>query len=203
MCCWLATYVPLTQAIRAGECARCMAGCNALYGSHIHFLQERGGSSLPAIKKYVAEHYPSLPGPWEKTLSYQIKKMAMSGKLVKVKVHLFSDRCYMAQHLPLPWACLGALERRRASPWPPKRPWDSHMPLQSATAALGGRIRRTSGCKAWGWTRFKVALWSSSEETLAANFAAQAQRAARERHHESALGENSAKMAQKSARKNL
>ena len=116
MGCWLASYVPLTQTIRAGECARCMAGCNALYGSHIHFLQERGGSSLPAIKKYVAEHYPSLPGPWEKTLSYQIKKMAMSGKLVKVKLHLSSDRCYMAQHLPLPCACLGALERRGASP---------------------------------------------------------------------------------------
>ena len=45
-----------------------------------HHLQERGGSSLPAIKKYVAEHYSSLPGPWEKTLSYQIKKMTASGK---------------------------------------------------------------------------------------------------------------------------
>ena len=50
-----------------------------------HHLQERGGSSLPAIKKYVAEHYSSLPGPWEKTLSYQIKKMTASGKLVKVE----------------------------------------------------------------------------------------------------------------------
>ncbi len=51
----------------------------------LHHLQERGGSSLPAIKKYVAEHHSSLPGPWEKTLSYQIKKMTASGKLVKVK----------------------------------------------------------------------------------------------------------------------
>jgi len=58
-------------------------------------LQERGGSSLPAIKKYVAEHHPNLPGPWEKTLSYQIRKMAASGKLVKVILRNFCDRCYM------------------------------------------------------------------------------------------------------------
>ncbi len=93
---WLAIYLPWIQPARAGDCAQRMTGCSALYGSHIHFLQERGGSSLPAIKKYVAQHYPSLPGPWEKTLSYQIKKLAESGKLVKVKFRLFSDRCYMA-----------------------------------------------------------------------------------------------------------
>ena len=84
MACWLAEYMPSMQPATAGDCAQCMAGCNALHGSHIHFLQERGGSSLPAIKKFVAQHHPSLPGPWEKTLSYQIKKMGQSGKLVKV-----------------------------------------------------------------------------------------------------------------------
>ena len=203
MGCWLAIYMPSMQPARAGDYVQRMAGCNALYGSHIHFLQERGGSSLPAIKKYVAQHYPSLPGPWEKTLSYQIKKMAESGKLVKVKFHLFSDRCYMAQHLPLPWACLGALEPGGTSDWPPTRPWDSHIPLQSARAALGARIRRTSGSKAWGRARFKVALWRSSENSLAANSAAQPQRNAVERHQGSSLGQESAEMAQNSARKSL
>jgi histone H1/5 len=47
-------------------------------------LKERGGSSIPAIKKYIAAKYPSLPAGWEKTLSVQLKRLVDGGKLVKV-----------------------------------------------------------------------------------------------------------------------
>lgn len=47
-------------------------------------LKERSGSSLPAIKKYVAENYKTLPTGWEKVLSLQLKRLAAAGKLVKV-----------------------------------------------------------------------------------------------------------------------
>ena len=47
-------------------------------------VQERTGSSLPAIGKYLEGKHPGLPGPWKKTLSYQIRSLAEKGKLVKV-----------------------------------------------------------------------------------------------------------------------
>lgn len=47
-------------------------------------LQERNGSSLAAITKFVGEKHPGLPGPWKKVLSNNIRKLTTSGKLVKV-----------------------------------------------------------------------------------------------------------------------
>ena len=47
-------------------------------------LQERQGSSLAAITKFVGEKHPGLPGPWKKVLSNNIRKLSTSGKLVKV-----------------------------------------------------------------------------------------------------------------------
>ena len=46
-------------------------------------LKERNGSSVAAIRKFIAAKYPGLPGPWEKTLSTQIKKLVASGKIVR------------------------------------------------------------------------------------------------------------------------
>jgi hypothetical protein len=48
-------------------------------------VQERTGSSLAAITKYVGEKHAGLPGPWKKTLSYQIRALEKQGKLVKVR----------------------------------------------------------------------------------------------------------------------
>ena len=55
----------------------------ALIKEAISALKERNGSSLSAITKYVGEKH-SLPGPWKKTLSLQLKRLTEAGKLVKV-----------------------------------------------------------------------------------------------------------------------
>ena len=48
-------------------------------------LKERTGSSLPAIKKYIAAHHKEeLKGNWESQLSQSLKRLAKSGKLIKV-----------------------------------------------------------------------------------------------------------------------
>ena len=47
--------------------------------------QDRTGSSLPAIGKYLESKHPGLPGPWKKTLSAQIRKLTEEKKLVKVR----------------------------------------------------------------------------------------------------------------------
>ncbi|GFH21732.1 histone H1/5, partial [Haematococcus lacustris] len=52
----------------------------------ISALKERTGSSLPAIKKWIQTKYAKdLPGNWEKILSVQLKRMADTGALVRVK----------------------------------------------------------------------------------------------------------------------
>ncbi|KAJ9534250.1 hypothetical protein QJQ45_006937 [Haematococcus lacustris] len=49
-------------------------------------LKERTGSSLPAIKKWIqAKYAKDLPSTWEKILSVQLKRMADTGALVRVK----------------------------------------------------------------------------------------------------------------------
>ena len=75
-------------AVRRG-CQQLGSGC--LWGGPPQPTQppspppaQRSGSSLPAIKKYIGAHH-KLPAGWEKTLSYQLKRLAASGKLVKVK----------------------------------------------------------------------------------------------------------------------
>ena len=47
-------------------------------------LKDRSGSSTQAIAKYLAVTY-TLPDGWKKVLSTQIKKMAASERLLKVK----------------------------------------------------------------------------------------------------------------------
>lgn len=48
-------------------------------------LKERTGSSLQAIKKYIqANHKEELKQNWESQLSQTIKRLAKSGKLIKV-----------------------------------------------------------------------------------------------------------------------
>ena len=47
-------------------------------------LKDRSGSSTQAIAKYLAATY-KLPDGWKKVLSTQVKKMAASAKLLKVK----------------------------------------------------------------------------------------------------------------------
>ena len=64
----------------------------ALIKEAISALKERNGSSLSAITKYVGEKH-SLPGPWKKTLSLQLKRLTEAGKLVKVLTTL---------HAPVP-----------------------------------------------------------------------------------------------------
>jgi histone H1/5 len=50
-------------------------------------LKERGGSSLPAIKKWIdAKYHKDLPKGWEKFLNVSLKHQVAAGKLVKVKV---------------------------------------------------------------------------------------------------------------------
>ena len=49
-------------------------------------VQERNGSSLQAITKYVGEKHPHLPGPWKKVLSNHVRKLKASGKLVQVRL---------------------------------------------------------------------------------------------------------------------
>lgn len=50
-------------------------------------LKERTGSSLVAIKKYIGDKYKKdLPKNWDKILAVQVRRLAASGKLVKVKV---------------------------------------------------------------------------------------------------------------------
>lgn len=57
----------------------------ALIKEAIVALKERSGSSIPAIKKYLeANKKAELKGNWESTLSQNLKKLAASGKLVKV-----------------------------------------------------------------------------------------------------------------------
>lgn len=55
-----------------------------LISDAIKNLKERGGSSYPAIKKWIGSHH-KLPSGWEKTLALQLKKQATAGKLVRVK----------------------------------------------------------------------------------------------------------------------
>ncbi|EFN50989.1 hypothetical protein CHLNCDRAFT_13133, partial [Chlorella variabilis] len=50
----------------------------------IKALKERTGSSSKAIGKYIGTNY-KVPAGFEKTLSQQLKRLAASGKLVKVK----------------------------------------------------------------------------------------------------------------------
>ena len=47
-------------------------------------LKERSGSSTQAIAKYLAATY-KLPDGWKKVLATQVKKMAASERLLKVK----------------------------------------------------------------------------------------------------------------------
>lgn len=56
----------------------------ALITEAISSLKERGGSSYPAIKKYIGAHH-KLPTGWEKTLSLQLKRQLLAGKLVRIK----------------------------------------------------------------------------------------------------------------------
>eukprot|EP00475_Leptophrys_vorax_P042457 TRINITY_DN80032_c0_g1_i1.p1 TRINITY_DN80032_c0_g1~~TRINITY_DN80032_c0_g1_i1.p1 ORF type:complete len:211 (-),score=85.05 TRINITY_DN80032_c0_g1_i1:267-899(-) len=48
-------------------------------------LKERTGSSLYAISKFIEQKHPDLPANWKKTLTVQLRNLAKSGKLVKVK----------------------------------------------------------------------------------------------------------------------
>lgn len=50
----------------------------------IKALKERTGSSAPAIAKYIGANY-KVPAGFEKTLSQQLKRLAVAGKLVRVK----------------------------------------------------------------------------------------------------------------------
>lgn len=52
-------------------------------------LKERTGSSLPAIKKHIAaNHKDELKGNWESQLSQSLKRLAKSGKLIRVSLKL-------------------------------------------------------------------------------------------------------------------
>ncbi|KAJ9520459.1 hypothetical protein QJQ45_000201 [Haematococcus lacustris] len=61
-------------------------GFTAMIVESITALKERTGSSQPAIKKWIeAKYAKDLPSTWEKILSVQLKRMAQTGALVKVK----------------------------------------------------------------------------------------------------------------------
>ncbi|KAL6761248.1 linker histone H1 and H5 family-domain-containing protein, partial [Haematococcus lacustris] len=61
-------------------------GFKAMIVESITALKERTGSSQPAIKKWIeAKYAKDLPSTWEKILSVQLKRMAQTGALVKVK----------------------------------------------------------------------------------------------------------------------
>ncbi len=68
----------------------------ALIQEAISGLKDRNGSSLAAITKYVGEKH-NLPGPWKKTLSLQLKRLTVAGKLVKVLTTL---ACTLRLRLP-------------------------------------------------------------------------------------------------------
>eukprot|EP00873_Tetraselmis_striata_P003595 jgi/Tetstr1/423859/TSEL_014483.t1 len=52
----------------------------------IKALKDRTGSSTPAIAKYIEGAYgKDLPANWKKVLAVQLKRLAESGKLVKIK----------------------------------------------------------------------------------------------------------------------
>ena len=48
-------------------------------------LKDRTGSSTPAIAKFIEGKYKGLPDNWKKLLAVQLKRLAESGKLVKVR----------------------------------------------------------------------------------------------------------------------
>ena len=50
----------------------------------ISSLKDRTGSSAPAIAKFVEGKYTGLPVNWKKLMSVQLKRLAESGKLVRV-----------------------------------------------------------------------------------------------------------------------
>lgn len=53
----------------------------------IKALKDRTGSSTPAIAKYIEGAYgKDLPANWKKVLAVQLKRLAESGKLVKVRL---------------------------------------------------------------------------------------------------------------------
>jgi len=53
---------------------------------------QRSGSSLPAIKKYIGDHYKNkLPAHWEKMVTLQLKRLVEKGQLTKVR-HKCSKR---------------------------------------------------------------------------------------------------------------
>ena len=57
----------------------------AMVSQALTSLKERSGSSLPAIKKFIGATFKGLPANWEKVLSVQLRKLALAGKLVRVK----------------------------------------------------------------------------------------------------------------------
>ena len=56
-----------------------------MIGEAITALKERTGSSQFAIAKYIEEKHKGLPENFKKMLSVQLKRLAASGKLTKVK----------------------------------------------------------------------------------------------------------------------
>lgn len=49
---------------------------------------QRSGSSLPAIKKYIGDHYKNkLPAHWEKMVTMQLKRLVEKGQLTKVRIN--------------------------------------------------------------------------------------------------------------------
>ena len=79
----LSVHIPSAMAPKTEKKAPSHPPYQALIKEAISALKERNGSSLSAITKYVGEKH-SLPGPWKKTLSLQLKRLTEAGKLVKV-----------------------------------------------------------------------------------------------------------------------
>ena len=103
--------------------------------------QERSGSSLAAISKAIGEKHPGLPGPWKKTLSYQIRKLGEQGKLVKVRPVV--NRCWGCAK---PLVC-GAPRPPLARPWPTEASQGPQGLLESGLGACQGRERPGLGTK--------------------------------------------------------
>lgn len=73
---------------------------------------QRGGSSLPAIKKVIGDKYKGkLPTGWERMTSQQAKRLSDKGELVKVKASykLGEVRHAVDRNTMLQFVCQGFL----------------------------------------------------------------------------------------------